>query len=378
MATVRRVRTTFTAISRSLLQDKSLSFACRGLIAYLLSKPDDWECQVTDIEREGGIRKTARRKLFKEAELAGYLVFAQGRDGAGRFTSAYTVYEMPVNQDLRTNSWLLNDRLSEGYRLPPGAENRGAVNQGAENRESESRGVYMISELQSSELQSSDVLLSKKHSVEQRGRESIAHTNFSLPLSMSAMATYRGEMSPCDWVALPLSVAAEEVEGIKNPPPCASEKADLDSPADFSPQSPATAELPPAPTQAPPSPTIVEPTPISASGKGIGKKISTRKLTDPRANHPAIVAIREILNRFPNKILWDQIIASLGDSPDLEKLKTCRIAQVGRGLNSQNVDLLLEWYIKGVPLNAHEERKNNGKSKYADSGCIWDYAKISG
>lgn len=82
-----------------------MPFEVRGLLGYLLSKPDDWECRMSDIEREGGIKSTARRTMMKAAEVAGYLTFERTRNGKGQFESAYTVHEEPVPIDERTESW---------------------------------------------------------------------------------------------------------------------------------------------------------------------------------------------------------------------------------------------------------------------------------
>lgn len=95
----------YSSISRKLLQDASLSFACKGMLAYLLSHADEWECRVSDIERQGNIGEHARRSLMKEAEKAGYLTFTRERNEKGQFTSAYTLHEIPVPESERTRSW---------------------------------------------------------------------------------------------------------------------------------------------------------------------------------------------------------------------------------------------------------------------------------
>lgn len=105
MSIVRIKRSNYTAISRSLLQGKNLSFETRGMLGYLLSHADNWECRVSDIEQNGGIGKFVRRRMMKEAELAGYLTFTKSRGKDGRYVSAYTVFECPVDIQDRTRSW---------------------------------------------------------------------------------------------------------------------------------------------------------------------------------------------------------------------------------------------------------------------------------
>ena len=94
----------FTPISRELLQDSTLSFGCRGLLGYLLSKPEGWEVRVSDIEREGGIGSDARRTLMQEAERAGYLTSHVTRAANGQCSTFYTLYEIPVSVDRRTRT----------------------------------------------------------------------------------------------------------------------------------------------------------------------------------------------------------------------------------------------------------------------------------
>lgn len=106
MPTIRRSSNTkFKAISRQLLQDNSLSFDVRGMLAYLLSKPDDWECRPAELARAGGIGRDKCRGMIIAAEKAGYITFGQGRGEHGHFTAAYTVHEEPVPEDQRTQSW---------------------------------------------------------------------------------------------------------------------------------------------------------------------------------------------------------------------------------------------------------------------------------
>lgn len=74
-----------------------------------------------------------------------------------------------------------------------------------------------------------------------------------------------------------------------------------------------------------------------------------RGVRDPRCQHPAIAFVRNALGRFPDKSLWDDLIAVLGDTPDTAKLAECRKAWVQRGHNGQSVTWALEWYVTGIP-----------------------------
>lgn len=71
--------------------------------------------------------------------------------------------------------------------------------------------------------------------------------------------------------------------------------------------------------------------------------------SDPRKEHPAIRAVREITGRFPDKILWDGFIAALGADPDEQKLRGCYLKWRERGHSPVNYAWLTEWYFTGIP-----------------------------
>jgi hypothetical protein len=95
------------------------------------------------------------------------------------------------------------------------------------------------------------------------------------------------------------------------------------------------------------------------------KPCSTKSVSDNRAKHPAIVAVRAILGRFPNKLLWDEIIQILGDTPDLDKLRNCAKEWAKKTSNMGNMVWLFEWYKNGIPLSVYaaNQIKENQQSQ---------------
>jgi hypothetical protein len=63
----------YCPIARATLQDKKLSWAARGVLGYLLSKPDDWEVAVPDLLKNGDLGRDGIRAVLKELSAAGYL-----------------------------------------------------------------------------------------------------------------------------------------------------------------------------------------------------------------------------------------------------------------------------------------------------------------
>jgi phage replication O-like protein O len=74
---------------------------------------------------------------------------------------------------------------------------------------------------------------------------------------------------------------------------------------------------------------------------------------DPRSSHPAIVAVRTKIGKYPPKELYDQIISTLGNAPDETRINDCRCEWVGRGYNPNSWKWLTEWYLTGIPSRAN-------------------------
>lgn len=86
------------------------------------------------------------------------------------------------------------------------------------------------------------------------------------------------------------------------------------------------------------------------------------KPPDPRSNHPAIVAFREIKGRYPTKDLYDHVIEIVGDHPDVPLMRKCWVEWRTRGYQSENYGWIVDWYVNGIP-----ERGGNGKRSYESS-----------
>jgi hypothetical protein len=91
-----RRRHRFVIVDQRAVEDTRLSWAARGLLGYLLSRPDDWKVLVKDLQRRGDLGRDAVYKLLKELRAAGYLRFEQARDRQGRIRGGtYYVHETP-------------------------------------------------------------------------------------------------------------------------------------------------------------------------------------------------------------------------------------------------------------------------------------------
>lgn len=136
----------YVMIRRDIFQGSGLSFEAKGLLGYLLSKPDDWKIMISDLMREGDCGRDQIRRILKELKDHGYIITQQthdNNDGARFGKTEYWVCESPLTGNPSTgnpsteNPQLLNKeeteeredngspplarRSASPLRVPPGA-----------------------------------------------------------------------------------------------------------------------------------------------------------------------------------------------------------------------------------------------------------------
>ena len=89
----------YALIPNAVVNDIRLSFEARGLLLYLLAKPEDWCVRAADLCKQGGIGRNKAYRLLSDLEKAGYLVRERGREDSGRFGALdYVVFDDPNMQ----------------------------------------------------------------------------------------------------------------------------------------------------------------------------------------------------------------------------------------------------------------------------------------
>jgi len=96
-------RSRFATVDRRTVNDKRLSWAARGLLVWLLDKPDDWITSTDRLTRESPQGRHAVRSILHELEALGYLVRSRSRTAAGTLSDAEwiirEVAEVPIEVD---------------------------------------------------------------------------------------------------------------------------------------------------------------------------------------------------------------------------------------------------------------------------------------
>lgn len=90
-------RSRWTVIDNDILEDETLTFRDKGLLAFLLSKPDGWKVRSDFLANEGPDGRDAVRTSLNALEARGYISRTQVHDGHGRFHTETVVYEQPCD-----------------------------------------------------------------------------------------------------------------------------------------------------------------------------------------------------------------------------------------------------------------------------------------
>jgi len=88
-------RERFTAIDRRTINDQDLSFRARGILVWLLDKPDDWTCDSTRLAAQATEGRDAIRTALKELEARGYLERLKWRNDKGQWSTEWVIHETP-------------------------------------------------------------------------------------------------------------------------------------------------------------------------------------------------------------------------------------------------------------------------------------------
>lgn len=94
------VRTNFTVVPNYLTEDPDLSWKAKGMLVYLLGRPQNWEINIPHLATISTDGENSTRSGFAELEAAGYAHRLRHTNEAGQVTS-WSVY---VRQD-KNDAW---------------------------------------------------------------------------------------------------------------------------------------------------------------------------------------------------------------------------------------------------------------------------------
>lgn len=92
----KQTRRGYTHIANELLEAEGLSFRARGIAAFLLSKPDDWEIKTEYLMKMGREGERAIRTALHELAAFGFLMRDRIADEQGKLRTVTYVADYPA------------------------------------------------------------------------------------------------------------------------------------------------------------------------------------------------------------------------------------------------------------------------------------------
>ena len=87
----------FTVIRNDVLRDNRLSYRARGILASILSRPDNWKVSRDTLAREGREGRDAINTAINELCEAGYIQRQKTQRNDGTWTTELVIYDQPEN-----------------------------------------------------------------------------------------------------------------------------------------------------------------------------------------------------------------------------------------------------------------------------------------
>jgi len=124
----------YVLIRKYFINDKTLSLKAKGIMTYLLSKPDGWHVQVKDLCNQNRDGEKSIRSGIKELVAGGYMVPVRERDSTGRITKYdYDVHEEPLTQNGKVVEPLAGLRQVDKRQVENRHVNKELLNKGNES-----------------------------------------------------------------------------------------------------------------------------------------------------------------------------------------------------------------------------------------------------
>lgn len=89
-------RQRFTTVNRELINDQRLSFRARGVLVWILDKPDDWQFDSESLAEQAKEGRDAIRAALRELADAGYIRRTKKRGEKGHWLTETVVFESPT------------------------------------------------------------------------------------------------------------------------------------------------------------------------------------------------------------------------------------------------------------------------------------------
>ncbi|HFJ5095457.1 TPA: conserved phage C-terminal domain-containing protein [Staphylococcus aureus] len=105
----------FVTVHKDFIHDSNISWKAKGILLYLLSRPDNWQIYETELEQHSTDGLSGLKSGIKELEEIGYIQRSRKRDKSGRLNGyEYLVYEQPHHIRFSNNGKTVNGKTNNG------------------------------------------------------------------------------------------------------------------------------------------------------------------------------------------------------------------------------------------------------------------------
>lgn len=155
-------RHNYSIIDNTCLRDTNLSWKAKGLFAYLLSLPDDWQIYQKDLVNRATDGDTSLRSGIIELEKAGYLKRERQRNESGQVKGMiYHIIENPNQQECLTNT-ASEPKWENPIQANPNQENHTLVNTNKPNTKEQKTNIKEGGQAPTPEIKSIPTPLAKQ------------------------------------------------------------------------------------------------------------------------------------------------------------------------------------------------------------------------
>lgn len=96
-------------LDKGFLNNPELTWQAKGLLAYMLSLPNDWIFNISDLTNRSKNGRDATNNILRELQTAGYIQKEQARAESGKFAkTSFLVFETPVQVPFTENPLTVN------------------------------------------------------------------------------------------------------------------------------------------------------------------------------------------------------------------------------------------------------------------------------
>ena len=155
-------RHNYSIIDNTCLRDPNLSWKAKGLFAYLLSLPDDWQIYQKDLVNRATDGDTSLRSGIIELEKAGYLKRERQRNESGQVKGMiYHIIENPNQQECLINI-ASEPKWENPIQANPNQENHTLVNTDKPNTKEQKTNIKKGGQAPPSETKPNSISLAKQ------------------------------------------------------------------------------------------------------------------------------------------------------------------------------------------------------------------------